>query len=151
MSNQYNNQCNNHKISQADFIKNSLIMNSMKRFWYGIDESEILTNCEYTKSTLSRITNLFYQAVYVEDRTNILSRIEYLRNYNDNENNEDRDYQPENTEDLLLNSISSFGITVSSQGGNPKFLYEDYKLKEFFQHLAKNAIEVNFKIIRKNT
>ena len=89
MSNPYNNQYNNHEISQADFIRNFLITSSMKRFWYGIDESEILTNCEYAKSTLSRISNLFFQAVYVEDRTNILSRIEYLRNYNDNENNED--------------------------------------------------------------
>ena len=40
--------------------------------------------------------------MYVEDRTNILSRIEYLRNYNDNENNEDWGYQPENTEDIVL-------------------------------------------------
>lgn len=99
----------------------------------------------------------------INDRVDQLKkqRDSKTREYNDEKDSAERkdnigiaeqDYQPESTEniesteDLLFNSISSFGITVASQGGNPEYLYEEYKLKKFFQHLARNGIEVSFKV-----
>ena len=139
------NQQYNQIKSKGDFIRNCLTTNSLKQFWKGTDELKIIDDRAYADLTLDDLESNFIEGVYQDDITVIKGSIILLQGLNQGS------IPAHDTTDITLNSISSFGIAVASQGGNPRYLYEEHKLKELFQCLAKNGIEVNFKIIRKNT
>jgi hypothetical protein len=143
--------------SKEGFIRNSLTTNSIKQFWKGTDEVRIRNDRDYAGFTLDDLKGSFKGQVYEDDINVIEGRVALLQGLGKNSNsmkdgaNTTSIADITDPIDITLNSTSSFAIAVASQGGNPRYLYEEHKLKEFFQCLAKNGIEVNFKIIRKNT
>lgn len=150
-----NNQQYQQIQSQSNFIRNYLTTNSLKQFWRMTNEWKITNDKFYADSTLNELEGNFPEEVYKDDIAMIKGRIILLQGLNQ-ESTPTSPVQENTTDtadvaDIALNSISSFGITLASQGGDVRYLYEEYKLKELFKNLAKNGIEVNFKVVSKST